>query len=384
MNRRFPVVRIALALAVALAVAFGFRIVQARAQATEDTAGSRAPRGRMALGGPAHYSTNFPLAAPAGTDSNALQQAPPGAVDQGPIGPMSCELSEGCAEPKTWKFGSAFNPPPDAKLWNPVMIKMKEGGKVTGGTVFSADTPQTYCAMANAGYDFIWTEMQHSPRDWEEVARMWAACPHARAVPGVRLPLADEHDIQQAVDLGALVVVIPTTRSYQQALQARNWAFFPPLGNRSQGGGQAETPAFWANVPGGYRQTINDNLVMIDMIETFPGLMQAKEIASIPGVTAIFAASGDLGNRSGYRPGSPDYERLINIVHDAALAEHKRLCGPISWLNRPDFTCFQAGSEDIAIMRGVADELGPLKDTQPVPEVGPYSKENQATPYKEP
>ena len=41
----------------------------------------------------------------------------------------------------------------------------------------------------------------------------------------------------------------------------------------------------------------------------------------IPGVTAIFAASGDLGNFSGYKQGTPDYERLINIVHDAA---HRR------------------------------------------------------------
>ncbi len=371
MNRRYPVVRLALVLAVALAVAFAVTMVPARAQTTEANFGRRNPH-RATQGGPVHYRTSFPLAAAAGSDSHALTVAPPGAVNHGAL------------NPKTWKYGSSFNPPPNAKIWNPVMIKMMRGEKVTGGTVFSSDTPQTYCAMANAGYDFIWTEMQHSPRDWEEVARMWAECPHAKAVPGVRVPYAQEHAIQQAVDLGALVIVIPTVRSYQQAVEARNLAFFPPLGDRSLGGGQAFSPAFWGNVPGGYRDTINQNLVMIDMIETLPALMQAKQIASIPGVAALFAAAGDLGNRSGYRPGEPDYERLINVVHDAAISEHKRLCGPIAWLNRPDFTCFQAGTEDMAIMRGVADELGPLKDTQPVPLVGPYSKKNQAFPYKEP
>ena len=55
------------------------------------------------------------------------------------------------------------------------------------------------------------------------------------------------------------------------------------------------------------------------MIETLDGAVAAREIAAIPGVTAIFAASGDLGNFSGYEQGTPDYERLINIVHDAAL-----------------------------------------------------------------
>ena len=62
-------------------------------------------------------------------------------------------------------------------------------------------------------------------------------------------------------------------------------------------------------------------------------------------MTAIFAASGDLGNFSGYTQGTPDYERLINIVHDAAIGAGKRLCGPFAWRDRPDFTCFQNGSE---------------------------------------
>jgi hypothetical protein len=129
----------------------------------------------------------------------------------------------------------------------------------------------------------------------------------------------------------------------------------------------------WGNVPGGYRNTINDNIVLIEMIETLDGAMAAREIASIPGVSAIFAASGDLGNFSGYKQGTPDYERLINIVHDAALAAGKRLCGPFAWRDRPDFTCFQNQSEIVSITRGVADELGPLKDTQAKPEVGPYA-----------
>ena len=90
-------------------------------------------------------------------------------------------------------------------------------------------------------------------------------------------------------------------------------------------------------------------------------------------MTAVFAASGDLGNFSGYRQGTPDYERAINIVHDAAIKAGVRLCGPFAWRDRPDFTCFQAGSETAAIARGVAAELGPLAHTQARPEVGPFA-----------
>src|ERR1043165_9648329 len=70
-------------------------------------------------------TTQFPLAAPAGKDSNARMTAPAGAVNQGAF------------DPATWKYGGAFNPPADAKVWNPAKIKLMQGGKVTGGTLFS-------------------------------------------------------------------------------------------------------------------------------------------------------------------------------------------------------------------------------------------------------
>jgi len=305
--------------------------------------------------------TTFPLAAAAGVDSKARDVAPPGAVNQGPF------------NPSTWKYGPAFTPPEGTKIWNPVKLKMQQGGKVTGGTLFSATDPATYCAMADAGYDFIWTEMQHDQRDWQVVARMWRTCPNAKAVPGVRVAYTDEREIQHALDAGALVIVVPTVDSVAEAMAARDWTYFPPRGRRSAGGGQAFESGMWGGVPGGYRNTINDNVVLILMIETLEGLQHADEIAKVPGVDAVFAASGDLGNFSGYRQGTPDYERAINIVHDAAIKARVRLCGPLTWRDRPDFTCFQAGSEIAAITRGVAAELGPLANTQGKPDVGPFS-----------
>src|SRR5436190_24173202 len=305
---------------------------------------------------------NFPLAAKAGQNSNAKNVAPAGAVNQGRF------------DMTKWKYGTAWNAPADSKIWNPVKLKMMAGQKVTGGTLFASSDASTYCAFANAGYDFIWTEMQHDAHNWKEVADMWRACPHAKAVPGVRVAYTDEREEQHALDAGALVLVVPTVDTVEEAMAARDWAYFPPLGKRSNGGGQAFDPAVFGGVPGGYRQTINDNLVLVLMIETVEGVKDAAEIAKIPGGTAIFAASGDLGNFSGYAQGSPDYERLINAVHDAALNAGKKLCGPFAWRDRPDFTCFQNGSETAAIARGVAAELGPLANTQGKPEVGPFVK----------
>jgi 2-keto-3-deoxy-L-rhamnonate aldolase RhmA len=346
---------------VVICVALGIGTFMAQTQAPQTqpppTPTSADPYANNAVPG----TTTFPLAAPAGKDSNARTAAPAGAVNQGPFNPA------------TWKYGTAFNPPAGAQVWNPVKVKMTRGGKVTGGTLFSATDPATYCAMANAGYDFIWTEMQHDQHDWQAVARMWRTCPNAKAVPGVRVAYTDEREIQHALDAGALVVVVPTVDTVAEAREAANWTYFPPKGRRSNGGGQAFDASMWGGVPGGYRNTINDNVVLILMIETLEGLANADEIAKVPGVTAVFAASGDLGNFSGFRQGTPDYERAINIVHDAAIKAGVRLCGPLAWRDRPDFSCFQAGSETAAIARGAAAELGPLANTQGKPDVGPFA-----------
>jgi 2-keto-3-deoxy-L-rhamnonate aldolase RhmA len=331
-------------------------IAQSQAPATQPK-----PNADPYANNPDAGASKFPLAAPAGKDSNAKTTPPPGAVNQGPF------------DPATWKYGPAFNAPPGSKIWNPVKAKMMQGGKVTGGTVFGATDPSTYCAMANAGYDFVWTEMQHDQRDWQAASRMWRTCPHAKAVPGARVAYSDEREIQHAVDAGALVVVVPTVDTVEEAIEARNWTYFPPLGRRSSGGGPAFDEGMWGGVPGGYRNTANDNIVLILMIETLEGLKNADAIAKVPGVTGIFAASGDLGNFTGYRQGTPDYERAINIVHDAAIKANIRLCGPLAWRDRPDFTCFQAGSETANITRGAAAELGPLAHTQGKVEAGPFA-----------
>jgi 2-keto-3-deoxy-L-rhamnonate aldolase RhmA len=344
--------------AVVFCAAMGLVAAQAQAPA----AGQRPASADPYANNPDAGTQRFPLAAPAGKDSDAMHKPLPGGVNAG------------IPDEATWKFGPQNRPPDGSKIWNPVMAKLKAGGKVTGGTVFSATDPTTYCAMANAGYDFIWTEMQHSTHDWDQVAKMWSTCPHAKAVPGARVAFANEREIQHAVDAGALVIIVPTVRTLQEAIEARDWTFFPPLGKRSLGGGTGFAPEMWGNVPGGYRATANDNIVLIEMIETVGGVKEAYEIAKVPGVTAVFAASGDLGNFSGYAQGSPDYERLINVVHDAAIEAGKRLCGPFAWRDRPDFTCFQAGSETSAIAHGVASELGSLANTQGKVEVGPYAQ----------
>src|SRR6185369_12330039 len=177
----------------------------------------------------------------------------------------------------------------------------------------------------------------------------------------------------------AMVLIIPTVRSIQEAREAVKWAYYPPMGERSAG---AMSPAY-NTVPGGYRSTFNNNLVLVAMIETLDGLRDADKIAALPGIDAVFAASGDLSNFAGYKQGDPDYEREINIVHDAALRASKYLCGPWFWLNRPDFKCFQGHGGDklttpgpdlqATFVEAEKREFGPLWNTPGRVTGGPFA-----------
>ena len=81
--------------------------------------------------------------------------------------------------------------------------------------------------MANAGYDFIWTEMQHASTTWDQATKAWRTCPNAKAVPGVRVPYTDEFQIQHALDAGALVLVVPTVDTVEEAIAAQGLGVFP-------------------------------------------------------------------------------------------------------------------------------------------------------------
>lgn len=238
------------------------------------------------------------------------------------------------------------------RTFNTVKQKLAAGKQVVGGTVSIPD-PDTYCAMANAGFDFLWIEMQHSPMSYQDVAHMIMACKGAPAMPFIRVPDATEGDIQKAVDMGAAGIIIPMVEDLQKVRNAVKFAKYPPLGKRSQGGGQYG--ALWGP---DYRQIANDNVMIVAMIESPAGVAIAEEMASTPGVDVIFAASTDLSSFSGFKQGDPQYEALVTKIHDATLKSGKKLAGPLAWRQRPGYSFFQGPGETVLIKNGAKAALG--------------------------
>jgi 2-keto-3-deoxy-L-rhamnonate aldolase RhmA len=238
------------------------------------------------------------------------------------------------------------------KIYNTAKAKLMAGKQIFGGTIESPD-PNIYCAMANAGFDFLWIEMQHSTLTYEEAAKMIWACRGAPAMPFIRVPDATESDIQKATDIGALGIIVPTVDTVEKAQAAVKWAKYPNEGRRSTGAGQ-----YRALYGTDYRQTANANMMVVIMIETPIGVANAEKIAAVPGIDVIFAASGDLGNFSGHKQGEPEYDSLVTRIHDVTLKAGIKLGGPQTWKSRPGFTFFQAPPESMLIQTGAQVNLG--------------------------
>ncbi len=180
-------------------------------------------------------------------------------------------------------------------------------------------------------------------------SRMWKACPHAKAVPGVRVAYTDEREIQHAMDLGALVLVVPTVRSVEEGKAARDWTYFPPLRQAQPvaAGRLPSIPRCGAVSRVGIATTINNNVVLVEMIETLDGAVAAREIR--------FASRRDRDLCRQRRFGA--MFSGIQTGHALITSGSSTSCTMRHWrrasgcaarspgATEPDFTCFQNQSE---------------------------------------
>ena len=257
--------------------------------------------------------------------------APVAAQPKGTLTPMKVdERGEG------WMVKSYLDPKL-LPLYNIDKQDLLDQKQVTSRTISRLD-PEAYCE-ARKHWDFIWFEMQHSTMTWADMEKMIAACPgNANGMTGapmIRMPDAQEANMQKGGDIGALGFIVPTMPDAVIARDAARFARYPPTGRRSTGAGQYN--AIWggsnmrqpgqsliAGAPAfNYAETINDNMLVVVMIETVEGVINANEIANVFGLDVVIEGNSDLSRFSGYSQNDDRYEDLKIRVHDAALKAGK-------------------------------------------------------------
>lgn len=145
--------------------------------------------------------------------------------------------------------------------------------------------------LADAGYDWIVIDMEHSPNEIGSVLAQLQALARGTTTPIVRPPWSDPVTVKRLLDIGAQTLLFPMIETAEQAQRAVAATRYPPRGIRGVSLNQrANRYGRVAN----YTDVVEDELCVIVQIETVKGLGNLEAIAAVDGVDGLFFGPADL------------------------------------------------------------------------------------------
>ncbi len=174
---------------------------------------------------------------------------------------------------------------------NPVKAKLK-AGEPSFGTWLSLGDLFATRVLARLGFDWLTLDIEHQAFDWSQAATIFAAIADAGCVPLARVPEGSHSLIKRVLDAGAWGIVVPMVDTVEQARRAIAAAKYPPVGNRSVGGGMHSLN--FAATSAEYYRRANDEILVVLQTESPTGVENAEAIYALPGVDAIFVGPVDL------------------------------------------------------------------------------------------
>ena len=219
-------------------------------------------------------------------------------------------------------------------LRNNVKAKLARDEVVASMTVRLVRGVEIARIAATAGFDTLYVDVEHSSFSLDTTGQICIAALSAGITPLVRVASWDT--IGRVLDGGALGVIAPHIQSAEDARAVVRAAKFPPLGERSAGGGlpALEYRSFAATEA---NPALNDATLVAVMVETMAALDQIEAIAAVPGVDLLLIGSNDLTAEMGI-PGQYDHSRLTEaFTRTIAAAQQNSIHVGIGGLStRPD------------------------------------------------
>ena len=197
-----------------------------------------------------------------------------------------------------------------------------QAGEPTLGALLGLGSPNAAELMGHAGYDFLVVETEHSPLDLAQVEHMLMALNGTDAIPIVRVPSGDPLFIQRALDAGGMGVLVPMTKTASEAEAFVSATRYPPAGTR--GFGPLRASHYTMDYPD-YFASANENILIALILETKEALENLEEIASVPGIDAIFCGLFDLCLSLGLNPMDQPLPEIEEAMAEAAAICQK--CG---------------------------------------------------------
>lgn len=210
---------------------------------------------------------------------------------------------------------------------NSLRTRLLAGQPVVGTMIQEVSTPFIVHAFANAGFDFVYVDMEHGRFNLETAAGLIQTIRLTDVVPLVRVPDNQYHLIARVLDAGARGVMIPRVETREQAEKAVQAVRYPPLGQRGLAVARGHNDYKRQDSIVFSQEANRENLVIVQ-IESKQAVECVDEIVSVPGVDIALIGPGDLSQSLGItlKMDHPDMVAAIEKVI-AACKRHDVIVG---------------------------------------------------------
>jgi 2-dehydro-3-deoxyglucarate aldolase len=178
---------------------------------------------------------------------------------------------------------------------NKVKRKLREGRPTLGSWIMIGDLASAEI-MADAGFDWITVDMEHTSITYETLPLLLAGI-HAHG-PETFVRVEDNNPavIKRVLDCGAGGIIVPLINSSAEAEAAVKAAKYPPDGVRGISLGRASG---YGNNFKDYFNSINDEVIVLAQIEHYLAVDKIEEIVSVEGLDGVFLGPYDLSGSMG-------------------------------------------------------------------------------------
>ncbi len=174
---------------------------------------------------------------------------------------------------------------------------------LTIGSWITIAHPSIIDIMSSAGFEWLVIDMEHTSIDLSQAHILISTIQAWGMKALVRVSKNEEVIIKRVLDMGADGIIVPMVKSKAEAIEAIEYAKYPPIGKRGVGLFRAQQYGIGFNE---YKEWVNDELVIIAQIEHIEAVHNIDEIITTEGIDGVIIGPYDLSGSMGY-PG--EYHR---------------------------------------------------------------------------
>jgi 4-hydroxy-2-oxoheptanedioate aldolase len=188
------------------------------------------------------------------------------------------------------------------------MLRKLREGKIALSAKLNLADPRVVEIASLAGFDALWTCMEHVPNTLTVVENQIRAAKIHDVDVIVRVPRGSYSDLIRPLEMDAAGVMVPHVRDEEDARRIVQQARFHPIGLRPLDGAGADGD-YGLTPLAEYMRQANEERLVIVQIENVTAVEQVERIAAVKGIDMLFFGPADYSQCLGV-PGSFGDKRI--------------------------------------------------------------------------